>query len=288
MKYLFVKEHAVRWPIAQMCRVLSVSTSGYYGWRKKPCHQRFRDDEKLRKVIHTTFYNFKQRYGSPRIFREMRSLGYRIGRKRVERLMREMNLHATPIKRFVHTTNSNHDGPIADNLLNQDFIASQPNEKWVGDITYIDTAEGWLYLATVIDLYSRKVVRWAFSVTLERDITMNAIHMAVFNRQPPTGVIFHSDRGSQYASNDFIDLLNVHGIRRSMSAKGCCYDNAVAESFFRSLKVEEVYRQSYATRADAERHIFQYIEGFYNTTRRHSTIDHLSPNQFEKRLQHAA
>lgn len=288
MKYLFVKEHVSRWPIAHMCRVLSVSTSGYYSWRKQPCHRRFREDEHFRITIHTLFHNFKKRYGSPRIHREMRATGHRIGRKRVERLMKEMNLRATPVPRFVHTTNSNHNGPIAPNLLRQDFSALKPNEKWVGDITYIDTDEGWLYLATVIDLFSRKIIGWSFSDSLERSLALDAIHMAVESRNPPRGVIFHSDRGCQYASSDFIDLLNVHGITRSMSRKGCCYDNAVAESFFRTLKVEEVYRQNYATRDDAQRQIFQYIEGFYNRVRRHSTIDYISPNDFEEQYYHVA
>jgi len=287
VKYVFVSEHAAQWPVVGMCRALSVSTSGYYAWRTQPNHPRFRKDETLRTTIYTLFHNFRKRYGSPRIFREMRSIGYRIGRKRVERLMREMGLAAVPIKKYVHTTDSNHDGPIAPNLLQQDFSAEHPNEKWVGDITYIATAEGWLYLATVMDCFSRKIIGWSFSDTLERHIVLNAMHMAVAHRQPPLGVIFHSDRGSQYASHDFINLLDVHGIRRSMSKKGCCYDNAVAESFFRTLKVEEVYCQEYTTRAVAQRHIFQYIEGFYNRIRRHSTNAYLSPDAYEARYEAA-
>ncbi|NRA38383.1 MAG: IS3 family transposase [Planctomycetes bacterium] len=283
MKYAFIDEHCRDWSIVRQCSLLSVSTSGFYAWRNRPESPRFKEDKKLRMVIHTFFHNFNGIYGSPRIYREMKSNGYRIGRKRVERLMREMELFASIPKRFVRTTDSEHDDPIAPNLLKQEFSATKPNEKWVGDITYVQTTGGWLFLATVIDLYSRKVVGWSFSRSMNRQIIIDALGMAVENRRPEPGLIFHSDRGSQYASYEYRALLKEHNITASMSRTACCYDNAVAESFFHSLKVEEVYRNTYKNYEHAKTEIFKYIECFYNRQRRHSTIDYLCPEEYEER-----
>ena len=283
MKYAFIEEHRDAWPIVRQCDARSVSTSGFYTWRQRPESPRFKEDKKLRTVIHTLFHNFRGIYGSPRIYKEMRSIGYRIGRKRVERLMREMKLFASPSKRFVRTTDSDHDDPIAPNLLKQEFSATKPNEKWVGDITYVQTTGGWLFLATVIDLYSRKVVGWSFSRSMNRQIIIDALGMAVENRRPEPGLIFHSDRGSQYASYEYRALLKEHNITASMSRTACCYDNAVAESFFHSLKVEEVYRNTYKNYEHAKTAIFKYIECFYNRRRRHSTIEYLCPEEYEER-----
>lgn len=287
MKYAFVRDHAEEWPVKAMCQTLEVSTSGYYGWRRKPFTRRYRDDAIFRAVIRQYYDDFDGRYGSPRICVEMNATGYRINHKRVERLMREMGLSARPPKQFVNTTDSNHDGPIAPNLLEQDFSAEKPDDKWVGDITYVPTDEGWLFLAVVLDLYSRRIVGWAFADTLHRDIVLQAMQRAIQQRRPPPGLIFHSDRGCQYASEDFRNLLNRHGIVQSMSATGNCYDNAVAESFFHTLKVEEVHRRIYRTRTEAQTALFAYIEGFYNHRRRHSSLGYLSPGAFEE-YNHAA
>ena len=283
MKYAFIDDHRRIWTIVRQCSLLSVSTSGFYSWRERPESLRFKEDKKLRIVIYTLFHNFNGIYGSPRIYREMRSIGYRIGQKRVERLMREMKLFASIPKRFVRTTDSEHDDPIAPNLLKQDFSATKPNEKWVGDMTYVQTTNSWLFLATVIDLYSRKVIGWSFSRSLNRQIIVDALGMAVENRQPEPGLIFHSDRGCQYASYEYRALLEEHNITASMSRTACCYDNAVAESFFHSLKVEEVYRNTYKNYEHAKTRIFKYIECFYNRQRRHSTIDYVCPEEYEER-----
>lgn len=283
MRYAFIRDHDEEWPIKHTCRVLMVSTSGYYKWLRHQDGPGANPQGKLMEEIRRLYEKFNGIYGSPRIHEELKSLGYEVNHKCVERLMREMGLSARPPKRFVRTTDSDHDGPIAPDLLQQDFSAEGPDQKWVGDITYIATDEGWLYLATVMDLYSRKIVGWSFSDSLERSIAIDALKMAIANRRPKAGLIFHSDRGCQYASHDYRELMQCHGIQASMSRKGCCYDNAAAESFFHSLKVEEVHRHYYRTRDQAQRAIFRYIEAFYNPIRRHSTLGYVSPVQFESR-----
>lgn len=287
MKFAFVEDHKSTWPIDRICAMLQVTTSGFYAWRRRPNAQRFERDGRERQALRAVFEAYRGIYGSPRICYEMRAMGYRINHKRVERLMREMGLSAQPPPRFVRTTDSDHEDPIAPNLLGQDFSAEKPDQKWVGDITYIPTREGWLFLAVVIDLFSRRVVGWSFGDSLHRKLVVDALTMAVKRRRPPPGLIFHSDRGCQYASQEFRQLLIDHGIQASMSATGCCYDNAVAESFFHSMKVEEVYRADYATHSVATRSIFAYIEGFYNRCRRHSFLNYLSPDSFESAA-HAA
>ena len=281
MKYIFIRANAAAWPVRVQCSVLEVTPSGYYAWKKNPLSRRAEKDAKLRPIIQRTFDTYKGIYGSPRITVEVKAQGHRANHKQVERLMQEMGLNARPPKRHVVTTNSKHGDPIAPDLLQQQFSAEKPNEKWVGDITYIETGEGWLYLATVLDLYSRKIVGWAFSDSLATPIVSDALAMAVRQRKPTGALIFHSDRGCQYASAAYRTALTLAKITPSMSRKGCCYDNAVAESFFHSLKTEWVRGRCYATRATAQLSIFSYIETFYNRVRRHSTINYLSPNDYE-------
>jgi len=221
-------------------------------------------------------------YGSLRVQAELLDNGHACGRHRVARLMRSAGLQGIPKRRFRRTTTSDHKHPVAPNRLAQDFTATAPNQRWVADITYIGTGEGWLYLAVILDLYSRKVVGWSTSARLQRDLVLDALNMALGRRTPAPGLIHHSDRGSQYASHEFQDLLRDHGIACSMSGAGNCYDNAVAESFFALLKRERVHRCHYQTRAEARTDIFQYIEVFYNRQRRHSSLDQRSPDQFER------
>jgi len=281
MRSIFIRDNADEWPVRVQCAVLEVTPSGYYAWKKNPRSRRAEKDAKLRPIIQRTFDTYNGIYGSPRITAEVNAQGYRANHKQVERLMQEMGLNARPPKRHVVTTNSKHGDPIAPDLLQQNFNAEKPNEKWVGDITYIETGEGWLYLATVLDLYSRKMVGWAFSDSLATPIVSDALAMAVKQRQPTGALIFHSDRGCQYASAAYRTALTQANITPSMSRKGCCYDNAVAESFFHSLKTEWIRGRCYATRTAAQLSIFTYIETFYNRVRRHSTINYLSPNDYE-------
>ena len=273
-----------------MLRVLLVSDSGYRYWLHKPNCPRHDQDADYQMMIRNIFEKSLQTYGSPRIHAELRALGHRISRKRVARLMREMGLTPLQKRRSTRTTFSNPKDWYAPNLLARDFSASLPNMKWVGDITYIDTCEGWLYLASVLDLFSRRVVGWAFGTAIDAGLVCRAFTMATQQRQPKgaNGMqpIFHSDRGSQYASGDFRSLLKASGFQQSMSAKGDCYDNAVAESFFHTLKIDLVHRRIYENTAEARAYIFSYIEGFYNTHRRHSTIDYCTPDEWERH--HAA
>lgn len=264
MRFRFIAENANRWPVVVMCRVLEVSESGFYEWRAKPPSRRDTEDTRLRPLIRQIFEDYSGIYGSPRITYEVRAFGYHVNEKRVARLMREMGLVAGAPSLFTVTTDSEHDDPVAENLLQQDFSADAPNQKWVGDITYIATKEGWLYLATVIDLFSRKVVGWAMGDSLETTLVLDALRMAVRERRPDDGLIFHSDRGCQYASKAYRAALAMYDIRQSMSRKGCCYDNAVAESFFHSLKTEWIRRHVFPSRSEAKSSIFSYLTAFYN------------------------
>lgn len=274
-------EHEGEYPVRVMCRVLHVTPSGYYAWRKAPFCRRHEEDERLCPLIRQIFEDNHGTYGSPRIAAELRCSGYRINEKRVARLMQMMGLTASKPKRFVVTTDSDHDEPIAPDRIQQDFSASAPNQKWVSDITYIPTAVGWLYLCVVIDLWSRRVVGWSFSDTLATDMVIDAVHMALQERGPVQGCIFHSDRGCQYASAAFRAFAQDNGLVQSMSRKGCCYDNAVAESFFHSLKIDWVHGRFFETREQARQALFVYLAVFYNRTRRHSTLGYRSPVTFE-------
>jgi putative transposase len=289
VRYRFIVAHADCWPVVVQCRVLGVMPSGFYAWKKRPNARRHLMDDRYAEMIRRIFDQHHGNYGAPRITEELRALGQRINRKRVERLMREMGLQAKQKRKFrPRTTVVDAAAIVSPDLLCQDFTAEQPNQRWVGDITYLETASGFEYLATVIDLYSRRVVGWAFAATLETTIVIEALDMALRLRDPPAGLIFHSDRGCQYTSQAFRDRLRLARMRQSMSRKGCCYDNAVAESFFHSLKVEWLHGNDLRSREIVRSEVFRYIEGYYNRSRRHSTNGYLSPVEFERRSVGAA
>jgi transposase InsO family protein len=281
MKYLFIEKNQPRYPVRRQCQALGVSRSGYYAWQAR---QKRPEDERWRALIeHIRRIHQKSRrtYGSPRICAELRALGMGCNHKRVARLMRQEGLYGRRKQHKVRTTHSQHDFPIARNLLNRQFRAEAANTKWVADITYIPTREGWLYLAVVMDLYSRKIIGWSMSAQITADLVENALRMALYERQPDPGLLHHSDRGVQYASEQIRLILAAHQITISMSRTGNCYDNAAMESFFSTLKCEWVHHQDYRTRMEASRDIFDYIAGFYNNARRHSTLGYLSPSEFE-------
>jgi putative transposase len=282
VKFQFIDQHQDQFVIAVMCRVLSVSRSGYYAWRKRPVSPRKMANDIVLEQIKAAHHKSRQTYGSPRIQAELVAQGIRCGHNRVARLMRLHRLRANQKRAFkVKTTDSNHNQPVAPNLLDQDFQADQPDQKWLTDITYIPTAQGWLYLAVVLDLYSRRIVGWAMSDRLERQLVINALQMALLARRPSSGLLHHSDRGSQYASQEYQALLTKHQLRCSMSRAGNCYDNAPMESFFGTLKSELIHHRRYATRAEARADIFEFIEVFYNRFRRHSALAFQSPVMFE-------
>ena len=264
-----------------MCRVLEVSTSGYYAWRKRRLSRRAREDEALMKEIRQIHQRSKGTYGAPRIHAQLAAKGTHVGCKRVARLMREDGLQARRRRRYKRTTQSRHNRPVAPNRLAQSFIASGPNKKWVTDITYIRTAEGWLYLSVVLDLFSRLVVGWAMEPYLNDILTRKALKMALAHRQPQPGLLHHSDRGSQYASESYQHLLTSHEALTSMSRTGNVYDNAPMESFFATLKKDLIHHSHYHTRRQAKADIFEYIEVFYNRQRLHSALGYLSPMAFE-------
>ncbi len=280
MRFRFIHEHTGEFEIVAMCRVLGVSRSGYYAWCRRPESRRAREDRLLLTHIRTIHRSSKRTYGSPRMHLELKALDFNCGQNRVARLMREHGVRAKQSRRFKATTNSRHAYPVAPNLLDGHFQAEAANQVWLADITYLRTGEGWLYLAAVLDLFSRSVVGWAMGKRCDGGLAVRALSMALRHRPAPE--LHHSDRGSQYACQDYRDELETHGIRQSMSRKGNCYDNAVMESFFHTLKTELVHHRAYETRRQARSDIFEYIEGFYNRQRRHSSLGYLSPAQFEK------
>lgn len=288
MRYAFIEEHRPMWRLPNMCRALEVSKSGYFAWRDGREAPRRSRDRALSVHIQAIHQQSRKTYGSPRIHHELKEQGMAVGKKRVERLMKSAGIAVLPLRRFVTTTDSDHDQPIAPNLLEQDFSASAPNQRWVTDITYIPTDEGWLYLAAIMDLYSRRIVGWAMETTMHRSLVLKALDMAVTERRPSAGLIYHSDRGSQYASEDHRNALTTNGMIASMSRRGCCYDNAAAESFWHTLKNELIHRTNFQTRDQAKLAIFDYIEVFYNRTRRHTSIGNLSPVEFELQRTQAA
>lgn len=283
MKYQFVHEHRSSFRVEKMCRVCDISRSGYYAWRQREKSRRQKENERLVEKIKNVYAFNRKVYGSPRITEELKAQGLCCGKNRVARLMRLNGIKAKTVKRYKVTTKSAHTLPIAPNLVNRRFAADECNKLWVSDISYIATREGWLYLAVIIDVFSRTVVGWSMSERLHDTLTVTAFHQALFRRKPGSDLIFHSDRGSQYASDRFTMVLRSHGIIQSMSGKGNCYDNAVAESFFHTLKTELVYLESYETRAEARQSIFEYIEVFYNRVRRHSALGYKSPLEYERR-----
>ena len=281
MRFRFIEKEKANFRISRMCKVLSVSESGYYAWVSRPASQRQRDDMVYLAHIRAGHERNYYAYGRKRMTDELKDQGVAIGERRVGRLMRDNDIRVVRTHKFKCTTNSNHTHNIAPNLLGGDFQATGPNQKWAGDITYLWTAEGWLYLAVIIDLYSRRVIGWAVSDRLKQDLPIEALKRAIALRQPPPGVIHHSDRGSQYCSNDYRKLLKNHDFLSSMSGKGNCYDNAAVETFFKSLKAELIWREKYETREQAQNALFHYINGFYNPRRRHSYLGNISPVKFE-------
>ena len=282
MKYRFMDRYCSEFRVERMCKVLGVSRSGYYGWRRRPCSKRQRENEEILMEIQESHKRSKGTYGSPRVTADIRAKGIPCGENRVARIMRKNGIVARSRRKFKATTHSRHNLPVAENLLGQKFIAEGPNRVWASDITYIPTLEGWLYLVVILDVFSRRVVGWAMSDRLTAEFVIRALCQAIGRRRPSSGSILHSDRGVQYACADFQEVLNQYGFIQSMSRKGNCYDNALVESFFHTLKTEQVYLNRYTTRAEARQSIFEYIEMFYNRVRRHSTLGYRSPVCFEQ------
>lgn len=270
-----------------MCRVLRASRSGYNDWRERSAAPRQLRQEELLEKIREIHKASRGTYGSPRILRELRDEGIVVNHKTVEELMKRNGIRAKQKKKFKATTNSKHNLPVAENLLNRQFVSNKPNQTWVGDVTYIATDEGWLYLATWIDLFSRKVVGWSMSSRMTADLVVDAFQMALFRQKGRAPSVVHSDRGSQYASDLFRAELGKHGCKQSMSKKGDCWDNAVAESFFGTLKSELVHHEKYKTREQARLSVFDYIEVFYNKRRLHSHLNYVSPENFERSMETA-
>jgi len=292
VKYACIRLYRHQFSLSTMCRVLQVSRAGFYAAERRLPSARARENMVLGALIATIHKHSRATYGSPRIHREVREGGWRCGRQRIARLMREMGLRArTRLRWRPETTNSKHGQAVAGNVLQRRFNVKEiagTDRAWCGDVTYIRTTEGWLYLAVLIDLGSRMVVGWAMRETMDAELCLSALRMALERRQPPPGLLHHSDRGSQYVAIDYRELLTTHQLVPSMSRRGNCYDNAVAESFFATLRWELLERQQWSTRAAARTAIFEYIEIWYNRQRRHSTLDYQSPWQFEQRLRLAA
>jgi putative transposase len=281
MKYRFIETYLTKYSVGRLCILLGISRSSYYAWRKRKPSQRAQNNQALIDHIRRIHKQSRKAYGSPRVYAQLKKQGYSCTKKRVARLMRQDGLKGQRKYRKVITTNSKHNYPVAANVLNREFQAEKPNQKWVADITYIPTNEGWLYVAGVLDLFSRKIVGWDMSSQIDATLVENALRMALYQRQPGKGLLHHSDRGSQYASYQIRNILAANQVQVSMSGKGNCYDNAVMESFWGTLKNEWVHHQKYLTRSQARTDIFSYIEGFYNTVRLHSTLGYLSPAEFE-------
>ena len=293
MKYAFILAELLMYPLSVVCRVLGVTQSGFHAWRARVSSPRDHARDRLRADIHKVFDSHRGRYGAPRLTRVLRAQhGYTGSENRIKALMRAMSLAARAGRKFKVTTDSAHALPIAPNLLGQDFScdssaestshAKAPDQVWLSDITYLWTREGWLYVCAVLDLFTRKIVGWAMAGHMTRELVLEALRMAHATRKPAPGLIFHSDRGSQYACHEVRDWLAARAMRQSMSGTGNCYDNAPMESFWHSLKVEETHGLDFATRAEAKHCVFGYIEGWYNTTRMHSSLNYQSPIQFER------
>jgi transposase InsO family protein len=283
-----VNAEKANYPIAVLCSVLSVSRSGFYAWQQRPEPTRAKADAALVLDIRAAHKLGRCTYGSPRVHAELRAKGLRVSEKRVARLMREDGIRARQKRRFRRTTDSNHTDPIAPNVLQRDFTPEAPNQSWATDVTYIHTAEGWLYLAVMLDLFSRRVIGWAASITNDRALALEALDRALCARRPKPGLVHHSDRGSPYASDDYRRALATRGLVASMSRTGDCWDNAVAESFFASLKAELVDHERYQSHSAAISSIGDYIDNFYNPLRRHSSLGYLNPIEYELRTRVAA
>ena len=281
MRYVLLDQHRGKWSLQFACEALAVSPGSYYQWRKRPPSAGYRQLPVVRAAIHEAYSGSRQTYGSPRVHASIKAQGVHCCVNTVAKIMREDGLKARPRRRYKATTNSSHHLPVAENLLARDFDRSAPNQVWVSDLTFIPTDEGWLYLATTLDLYSRRIVGWSMSERMTSDLVIGALQMAIAQRQPPPGLMHHSDRGSQYAAGSFQQMLAAHGMVCSMSRKGEVYDNAVMESFYATLKCELVHSAHYATRDEARQAIFEWIEVFYNRQRLHSSLGYRSPTDFE-------
>lgn len=285
MKFALIHAEKDNFPVALLCRVLGVTRQGYYASLKRSPSSRHANEKALRERVREVHKQSRGTYGSPRVHAALRSQGMRIGKRRVERTLRSMGLSARPRRRFRSTTSANPAHAVTSNLLNRQFHAQAPNTRWVTDISYVWTDEGWCYLAVILDLFSRAVVGWALDTTLSTQLPLAALDMAVRRRMPAAGLLHHSDRGCQYTSDDYRKQLENLGVKVSMSRKGNCWDNAVAESFFATLKHELVYTRSWPDRATLRAELFDYIETFYNRKRIHSTLGYLSPAQLENDFQ---
>ena len=283
MKYRAISENVSRFPVSLMCRCLRVSKAGFYAWQHRPLSARAKTNERLLVRIRGAHKHSRKTYGSPRIHATLKAEGVDAGRHRIARLMRAHGIRAKTRRKFKATTQSDHDRPVAENLLSRDFSVNRPDVAWVGDITFVWTKEGWLYLAVLLDLFSRKVVGWALSERIDRRLVVQALDRAIRARKPPAGLLVHSDRGSQYCAHDYRRLLKAHGLIASMSKKGDCYDNAAMESWNHSLKVEAIHGERFSTRQDAKKQVFEYIEIYYNRKRLQSSLGYLSPETFEQR-----
>jgi transposase InsO family protein len=282
VKFAWIAAEKAQFPLVALCRNLGVRPSGFYAWRIRPESAHARDDRRLKVLVHTSFAESRRNYGSPRVHDDLIELQERVSRKRVVRLMQEEGLKARVRKRYKHTTMSDHDQPVADNLLDRQFTAVAPNQRWVGDTTeFVIGTSSKLYLAVILDLFSRFVVGWAVSAANDRHLTIKALEMAFKRRCPAIGLLHHSDQGGTYASEDYQDLLAARGIVCSMSRRGNCYDNAVMESFFSTVKSE--LADQFASYGDAKMALFDYLEVFYNQRRRHSSVGRISPAVFERR-----
>jgi transposase InsO family protein len=303
MRFRFIEENRDALPAGRLCQIMNVSSRGFRAYRSRPISQSQRKDMVLLAHIREQHKLSLGSYGRPRMTEELKELGLEVGHRRVGRLMRQNGISVVRTRKHKVTTDSNHKFNIASNLLNRDFFAEKPNQKWAGDISYIWTREGWLYLAVILDLHSRRVIGWAVSNRMKRDLAIRALDMAVALREPPSGCIHHSDRGSQYCSHDYQKRLRQHGLKVSMSGKGNCYEfkqvrasgskdpgdhlkaqNAVVETFFKTIKAELIWRQSWKTRRQAEMAIFGYINGFYNPRRKHSALGWKNPLAFERKV----
>ena len=283
MKFGFVTKHRGAWTVRQLCEALGVSRSGYYGWLTRPRSQREHDDDAIGAQVRQSFLGSDRTYGARRVWHDVLAEGHRCGLHRIERLMRAQALRARPRRRGLPVdTGQRSIAAIAPNVLDRQFQASSPNQKWVADFTYVWTAEGWLYVAVVLDLYSRRAVGWSMQTEMTSQLVTDALMMAVWRRGKPDALLHHSDRGSQYTSDAFQRLLGDLGVTCSMSRSGNVWDNSAMESFFSSLKTERTARKVYRSRSDAKADVFDYIERFYNPTRRHSTLGYLSPIQYEQ------
>jgi transposase InsO family protein len=282
LKFEWIDAEKAQWPVTKMCKALEVSKSGFYAWRSRPQSTRTREDTRLGVLVEESHRASRTIYGSPRVHRDLLKRGERVSRKRVIRLMRERGLEGKVRRRWVTTTESDHGQRVAPNLLGQNFEASGPNERWAGDVTYLRVPDGWLYLAVILDLFSRRVVGWALSPCNDRRLALRALDMAVRRRRPEPGLVHHTDQGSPYASEDYQEVLERYGMTCSMSRRGNCYDNAVVESWFGMFKTE--LGDSFDSMADAKGKVFDYIEAFYNSRRLHSALGYLSPLEFERTM----